>query len=40
MDNVADDFVANISQLRNPRGEVVDIEQECFKWSMECKIFR
>lgn len=38
MDEVARDFTDHLSTLRNQQNEVVGIEKELFKWSMECEL--
>ena len=34
---VADDFVARIDQLRDPQGEVPNFRNELLKWNLECR---
>ena len=37
MNTVAEDFSQRLQQLRDSQGEVRGLEQEIFKWAMECK---
>lgn len=37
MDKVAEDFISHLNIFRNPQNEIVDLEKQLFKWSMECK---
>lgn len=38
MDEVGNDFVKHINDLRTTENEVDGIEKELFKWAMECKL--
>lgn len=35
MDKVAEDFISHLNIFRNPQNEIVDLEKQLFKWSME-----
>ena len=37
MNDVADDFIQHINDVRNSESEVADLDKELFKWSMECE---
>ena len=37
MNEVGNDFMKHITDIRQPNNEVIGLEKEIFKWAFECK---
>ncbi|MEW8546210.1 MAG: hypothetical protein AB2693_22050, partial [Candidatus Thiodiazotropha sp.] len=37
MNEVGNDFMKHLAEIRQPNGEITGMEKEIFKWAFECK---
>ena len=37
MNEVGNDFMKHLTEIRQPNGEITGMEKEIFKWAFECK---